>query len=54
MCGAKSKPEEGDCYIDDRLHYHLSTHGAIMPDQNENENGRWEWVKHPAHWESKK
>ena len=45
ICGAKSEPQEDDCYIDDRLHYMLSLIlKVIEPDENEEENGLWHWV----------
>lgn len=45
LCGAKSEPMEGDCYIDDRLHYELSVNQkCVCPDIKENENGLWYWV----------
>lgn len=45
LCGAKSEPMEGDCYIDDRLHYELSViQKTIVPDKNEEENGLWHWL----------
>lgn len=45
MCAAMSSPEDGDCYIDDRLHYQLSVISrAIMADINHEENGLWHWV----------
>lgn len=45
LCGAKSLPEKGDCYIDDRLHYELSVEQkCIVPDKDEDINGLWHWV----------
>ena len=45
LCAAKCEPEEGDTYIDDRLHYQLSVISrAILPDVGEATNGRWHWV----------
>lgn len=45
LCAAKSEPEEGDTYIDDRLHYQLSVISrAILADFNHEENGLWHWV----------
>ena len=45
LCGAKSEPLEDDCYIDDRLHYHLSLIlRVIVPDPDEEENGLWHWI----------
>jgi hypothetical protein len=45
LCAAKTEPEEGDTYIDDRLHYQLSVVGrVIIADVEETTNGRWHWV----------
>ena len=45
VCGAKSEPQEGDTYINDRLHYELSVQQKIIvPDINEKENGFWYWL----------
>ena len=45
ICGAKSDELEDDCYIDDRLHYHLSVElNIVVPDNNEEDNGLWYWV----------
>ena len=45
ICGAKSEAQDGDTYIDDRLHYMLSLIlKVIVPDPNEEENGLWHWV----------
>jgi len=45
LCGAKSKSEKGDTYIDDRLHYELAVEQkCVVPDKNENKNGLWYWV----------
>ncbi len=52
LCGAKSEPMDGDCYIDDRLHYHLSLTGVIKPDMEEAENGLWHWREsRPPYWD---
>ena len=46
LCGAKSIEFPDDCYIDDRLHYQLSVElGVIVPDENEEENGLWNWLE---------
>ena len=46
LCAAKAEPEEGDCYIDDRLHYQLSEMcAAIVPDKAECKTGLWHWIK---------
>lgn len=45
LCAAKSETMEGDCYIDDRLHYELSVvQKTIVADRNEETNGRWHWL----------
>jgi hypothetical protein len=42
LCGAQSKPREGDTYIDDRLHYQLSQIlGVIIPAKG----NKWEWTR---------
>lgn len=47
VCAAKCLPEEGDTYIDDRLHYQLSCMSyAIKADDNHDENGLWHWILH--------
>ena len=44
ICGAKSKAEPGDTYIDDRLHYQLAVaHRFLIPDPDEKETGIWRW-----------
>ena len=44
ICAAMSEPEEGDTYIDDRLHYQLSViTRAIIADINHKTNGLWHW-----------
>ena len=45
VCAAKSEPEEGDTYINDRLHYELSViQKTIVPDLQEEKTGRWFWL----------
>ncbi len=45
VCAAMSKPEKGDTYIDDRLHYQLSVISrAIMADVDHEINGLWYWI----------
>lgn len=45
LCAAKCEPEEGDTYIDDRLHYELSViQKTVVPDKNERKTGRWHWL----------
>jgi hypothetical protein len=53
VCGAKSEPEDGDTYIDDRLAYALSLHGAVEPEPDEQATGRWKWRKHAPYWEDR-
>ncbi len=54
LCGAKSRAMEDDCYVDDRLHYHLSLTGVIEPDSDEKENGLWHWRKpRQPYWETR-
>lgn len=49
LCGAKSEPMKDDTYIDDHLHYHLSViQKVVIPDVNEEENGKWYWL-HAEH-----
>lgn len=44
LCAAKCEAEDGDCYIDDRLHYELSIErGVIYPDPSEDTTGLWHW-----------
>jgi len=44
ICGAKSKKEKDDCYIDDRLHYKLSLEEqVVIPNVDENITGLWKW-----------
>ncbi len=45
LCAAKSEPENGDTYIDDRLHYQISVISrAILADTNHESNSLWHWV----------
>ena len=45
VCAAMSEAEEGDCYIDDRLHYQLSVISrAIVADPDHVTNALWYWV----------
>ena len=47
LCAAKTQPEDGDTYIDDRLHYQLSVVSrAILPSVDEEGSGEWLWL-HP-------
>lgn len=48
LCAAMTETKEGDCYIDDRLHYELSVvQKCILGDAEHEKNGLWHWV-HPA------
>ena len=45
VCAALLPKEEGDTYIDDRLHYQLSiVSRAILADAEHETNGLWHWV----------
>lgn len=45
LCAAMHPEEPGDIYIDDRLHYQLSTISrAVLPDPEHESNGLWHWV----------
>ncbi len=45
LCAAMSEPEDGDTYIDDRLHYQLSQISrAILADVDHETNRLWHWV----------
>ncbi len=43
ICGANSKSESGDTYINDRLHYKLVVSGFIIEDKNIIKNNLWHW-----------
>jgi len=44
ICGAKSKEEKGDTYINDRLHYKLAEEEkVIIPNVDEHITGLWKW-----------
>lgn len=46
-CAALTKPEEGDVYIDDDLHYHMSVECGVivaLPMPEHKEYCRWWWV----------
>lgn len=40
VCAAKSKPEEGDCYLDDGVHYVLDVEMGILHSNND-EGDTW-------------
>ena len=45
VCAAMTEVKDGDCYIDDRLHYQLSVISrAIIADVDHESNGLWHWV----------
>ena len=45
VCAAMSQEEDGDTYIDDRLHYQLSVISkTIIADIEHNQNGLWHWI----------
>lgn len=53
VCAATSKPEEGDTYIDDRIHHQLcAISKAIVADIDHETNGLWHWVhnKNEGSW----
>lgn len=44
LCAAKCAPEEGDTYINDRLHYQLAVvEEVIIADPDEKITGKWQW-----------
>ena len=44
LCAAKHQEEPNDTYIDDRLHYLLSTIvRVLLPHVDEKETGEWRW-----------
>lgn len=48
LCAAKSEVQEGDTYINDRLHYELSVmQKTIVPALDEEKSGRWYWLHGP-------
>lgn len=45
VCAAMSEAEDGDTYIDDRLHYQLSVvQRIIIADVDHETNGLWHWL----------
>ncbi len=45
ICAAMSEEEDGDSYIDDKLHYQLSVVSrSIIADIDHESNGLWYWV----------
>lgn len=50
VCAATTSPEDGDTYINDRLHYQLSAISkAIVADADHESNDLWHWV-HGKEW----
>ncbi|MCK4252578.1 hypothetical protein KAX97_14110 [candidate division WOR-3 bacterium] len=43
VCAAKSEPREGDCYIDDNVHYVLGVEMKILCWKGTDENGADLW-----------
>jgi len=44
LCAAHTLPEEGDTYLDDNIHYHLSVlTEAIIASSNHKEDNLWFW-----------
>ena len=45
LCAAKHGVEEGDTYLDDRLHYELAVlRRVLIPEPDEPESGAWRWA----------
>lgn len=42
FCAANSEPEEGDCYLDDGVHYYLSVERKVLI-TDENHFTHWQW-----------
>ena len=50
VCAATSDEQDGDTYIDDRLHYFLSVLcGVLIADIRHEENGLWHWAIGEGH-----
>jgi ribulose bisphosphate carboxylase small subunit len=48
FCAALTKPEPGDTYIDDTLHYLLSQRWGVLvtyPEPRHSETGEWWWAE---------
>ncbi len=46
LCAAMHKKEDGDTYIDDTLHYHLSAERKVLvtePHEKHKDSGEWWW-----------
>jgi len=44
LCAANTKAAEGDVYLDDNIHYHLSVlTKAIVASENHKEDNLWFW-----------
>jgi hypothetical protein len=47
LCAAMFPVEDGDIYIDDGLHYHLSVEAKVLvtePHERHKDHGEWWWV----------
>lgn len=47
LCAAMHPAEEGDMYVDDSLHYHLSVEAKVLvtePHYRHKHSGEWWWV----------
>lgn len=47
LCAAMHPAEEGDCYVDDGVHYVLSVEAKVMvtePHERHKEHGEWWWI----------
>ena len=46
LCAAKTLIDEGDTYIDDRLHYKLAVElKVVIPRDDEPRSGVWHWIE---------
>jgi len=46
ICAAKSKPEKGDTYINDGLHYFLSVEIGVLSTRKKDKSGADIWEFH--------
>lgn len=47
LCAAMHPVEEGDCYIDDGVHYLLSVEAKVLvtePHEKHQHHGEWWWI----------
>lgn len=42
FCAAHSEVEDGDCYLDDGIHYLLAVEGKVLV-TDENHSIHWQW-----------